>query len=403
MRSSRIERMKNHSYKNTFCLWLLSTTLIACQPSADISGILSGSVDGGTIIYAIHPQTLRQVSAPYFGKIIDSAQVNADGSFAFNHLPKQEAPLLLELAQKVNGKAPNYLHTDDPANANFMPVIWQPGLPLHITAEAGQFQRSFAVANPSAAQQALLELRDVHQAAYRNYLEGKSWQVEDGSGLMKQAHALRQYQSALIHFAEQTSFLLPALVAVRWVSPEHYYERLPEFLVGQCQQWHLEAPDHPWVIQLCELGDPAHLPVLIGDTFPDVQLPLASQDTVTISDIWGDKLTIVDLWASWCAPCRKENRQVLVPLWDQYHDQGLQIIAYGLESDASQWHKAIIRDGADRWIHASDLQGDEGLLMQRIRLQTIPANFVLNGQGVVIAKNLHGKDLMDWVASYMAE
>ncbi|MDX1604159.1 MAG: TlpA disulfide reductase family protein, partial [Salinimicrobium sediminis] len=104
-------------------------------------------------------------------------------------------------------------------------------------------------------------------------------------------------------------------------------------------------------------------------------------------------LTIIDLWASWCAPCRKENREVLVPLWNEYHDRGLQIIAYDLESDESIWKAAAERDGADKWIQASDLQGDDAPFLKRIRIRVIPANFILNEKGVVIAKNLHGEAL----------
>ena len=128
---------------------------------------------------------------------------------------------------------------------------------------------------------------------------------------------------------------------------------------------------------------------------------MLTKDTLFLKDQLGKKLTIIDLWASWCAPCRKENREVLVPIWDEYHTQGLQIIAYGLESDASSWREAAERDGANRWLQASDLQGDDALFLKKIRIQTIPANFVLNDKGVVIAKNVHGRDLMNLVKIYM--
>ena len=194
---------------------------------------------------------------------------------------------------------------------------------------------------------------------------------------------------------------MPALVALRWVSPENDYERVPEFLVRQCNKWKKKQPDHPWVKQLCKESDPSNLPVLVGDVFPNLKLPMLTKDTLSLKDQLGNKLTIIDLWASWCAPCRKENREVLVPIWDEYHDQGLQIIAYGLESNESAWRAAAERDGANRWLQASDLQGDDAPFLKKIRVQTIPANFILDDKGVVMAKNVHGKDLMDLVKSYM--
>jgi thiol-disulfide isomerase/thioredoxin len=139
----------------------------------------------------------------------------------------------------------------------------------------------------------------------------------------------------------------------------------------------------------------------VGDVFPDIKLPSISKDTLSIKDNLGNKLTIIDLWASWCAPCRKENRNILAPLWDEFNNQGLQIIAYGLESSATAWEDAVTRDGANRWLQTSDLQGDDAPFLKKIRVQTIPANFILDEKGVVIAKNIHREALMDFVKSYM--
>lgn len=388
---------------NIKILFLMGWVMIGCQTPPDLSGRLDGTIDEGTKVYVIQPASLRQVSASYFGNVIDSAIVTADGSFEIANLPKTGAPLLLELVLQAPDKAPNYLETDNRAKANFMPILWQSGAPLRITAHSDGFQKSFSIEDPSEINSALLDLRDISQQAYQRNLEGKLWQVEDGTELLEKEHALLQYQSELITFADRTPYLMPALVALRWVSPENYYERIPEFLVRQCNKWKQAQPNHPWVEALCKESDPFILPVLIGSEFPDISLPLLSKDTVSLHTALGDKLTIVDLWASWCAPCRKENRQVLVPLWDEYHEQGLQIIAYGLESDESNWTKAITRDGADRWVHASDLHGDDASFLKRIRVQTIPANFILDSEGVVISKNLHGKELIDWIAAYMKD
>ena len=154
---------------------------------------------------------------------------------------------------------------------------------------------------------------------------------------------------------------------------------------------------------MCEKSEKSLLPVLKGDVFPEGQLPLISKDTVLVYESLGGKLTIVDLWASWCAPCRKENREILTPLWEQYHEKGLQILAYGLESDEPAWKAAIEKDGAYRWLNASHLEGDDTPFLKMLRIQTIPANFILNSEGVVLAKNLHGKELMDFIENYIEE
>ncbi|MBD0777934.1 TlpA family protein disulfide reductase [Maribacter sp. ANRC-HE7] len=395
--------MRTIPIKNILGLIVLTFTLFACNSPSDISGKLEGVAKGGTKLYLIQPNNLREVAASYFGKVIDSAVVNPDGGFEFVNLPKLKEPVLLEIAVHQPGKFPNYLNTDDPIRSNYMPILWQSGEPLEITANFDEFQKSFTIEDPSEINRALLALRDVNLKAYQTYLEGKQWHVEDGKQLMDKEHSVLQYQTELINFADSMRHLIPALVALRWVSPQDDYERVPEFLVRQCNKWKKEQPQHPWVEELCKQSEPANLPVLVGDVFPDLQLPMITKDTLSLKDQLGHKLTIIDLWASWCAPCRLENREVLVPIWDAYHDQGLQIVAYGLESNESGWKRAVVRDGADRWLQASDLQGDDTPILKKIRVHTIPANFILDAQGVVVAKNIHGSALKDWVKNYMVK
>ncbi|WP_405414848.1 TlpA family protein disulfide reductase [Maribacter sp. Asnod1-A12] len=391
--------MKSNSFKIITGVVLLVLNLTACNSPEVISGTLKGAEEENTTVYLIQPKDLQHVAASYLGKIIDSAIVKSDGSFAFHNLPDIKKPTLFEFAVQPTGKAGNYFNNDHNTSTNYMPIVWQNGEQLQITARFTEFQKSFTIANPSEMNKALLNLRDIKQEAYQSHLANKQWNVEEGDELMAKEHAVLQYQKALMEFADSTPQLLPAVVALRWVSPENDYERVPEFLVDQCTKWNKTQPDHAWVQQLCKESEPENLPVLIGDEFPNIQLPLMTKDTLLLNDVLGEKLTIVDLWASWCAPCRIENRKILVPLYNEYREQGLQIVAYALESDERSWKAAAKRDGANRWLQSSDLQGDDAPFLKKIRVRTIPANFILDSNGVVMAKNLHGEELMDLVDS----
>ncbi|APQ18951.1 TlpA family protein disulfide reductase [Maribacter hydrothermalis] len=391
--------MRIHISKKITALLLMVLHFTACTTNPDITGKIEGIEKENIKVYLIQPETFQEIAASYLGKIIDSALVKSDGSFEFNNLPSNKEPVLLEIAVQPTGKDGNYLANGNPKEANYMPIVYQFGEPIYITAKINEFQQSFKIDQPSEVNSALLELRAIKSTAYQTYLAEKQWEIEEGDALIAKEHAVLQYQKALMEFVDSTPQLLPALVALRWVSPENDYERVPEFLVAQCNTWNKKQPNHPWVKQLCKKSEPENLPVLIGDTFPNIQFPMITKDTLLLNDVMGKKLTIVDLWASWCAPCRVENRKVLVPLYNEYRDQGLQIVAYALESNEAAWKAAAKRDGADRWLQSSDLQGDDAPFLKKIRVRTIPANFILDSNGVVIAKNIHRAELMDLVKS----
>lgn len=387
--------------KKLICLYLLLFTFVSCQSQPYISGKIEGSEAKGKKIYLISPSTLQEVAASYFGRLIDSAIVDAEGNFEFHNLPKTNEAIFLEVAVHQSGKHPMYLQTDDPTTSNYIPILWQPGESIRIIASADEIQKSFSIENPSIINKELLTLLDINIRAYQTYLAGKHWDVEEGSQLLDKEHAKLQYQTELMKFADSTRFLVPAMVALRWVSPEGDYERVPEFLVNQCNKWLTIYPDHQWVKQLCKQTNPSELPLLKGDLFPNFSFPLTTGETRYLSEILGSKLTIIDLWASWCAPCRKENREVLVPIWNEFHEQGLQIIGYSLESELSVLKAAAERDGANKWYQASDLRGDDAPLLKILRIQTIPANFILDDKGMVVAKNLHGNELIEFVKNYI--
>lgn len=390
-------------YRVFYFLYFLSFMHTGCAEKAPLSGhLLLNDDNWAPMVYLIQPARLDEVAASFTGQVIDSAAVDKDGYFAFKKLPEATGPMLLELAVQQKGERfLNRLNNEELASANYFPVVWKNGDQIEVKANASQFQSSFTINNPSPENAALIELRDIRLAAFQKYLSHNETKEHNEEKLLEEEAAHLNFQKAIIDFAEHTTYLLPAMVAIRWVSPQNDYERIPEFLYAQCQKWQEASPDHPWVSALCSKSSKEQLPVLQGDQLPDFSLPMLSGDTIFIAQLMGDQLTILDLWASWCAPCRLENRKVLVPLWDKYHNSGLQIIAYALDGSENAWKKSIDKDGAHRWQHASHLTGDDAPLLDSLRLSTIPANFILDKNGLVLAKNLHGEALIQFVEKYM--
>ena len=96
--------------------------------------------------------------------------MDANGNFAFRKVPETSESVLLEIALQKKGNRGNFLSNETPMASNYMPVVWQPGETLEITASVDHFQQSFSLQNPSEANAELLKLRDIKLEAFQQYL-----------------------------------------------------------------------------------------------------------------------------------------------------------------------------------------------------------------------------------------
>lgn len=128
----------------------------------------------------------------------------------------------------------------------------------------------------------------------------------------------------------------------------------------------------------------------IGVLAPEIELQNPNGDTVTLSSLRG-KYVLLDFWASWCRPCRIENPN-LVKSYNKYHEKGFEIFQVSLDKKKESWLEAIESDQLD-WIHVSDLQYWNSEAAKLYQVQAIPASFLLDRNGKIVAKNLRGDAL----------
>ena len=134
--------------------------------------------------------------------------------------------------------------------------------------------------------------------------------------------------------------------------------------------------------------------VAIGKIVPDFTQNDSNGNPVTFSDVYSaNKLTLIDFWASWCGPCRQENPNV-VKAYNKYHDKGFTVLGVSLDSNKNRWLKAIEEDGLV-WQHVSDLQGWDNNASKEYAVNSIPANFLVDQKGEIIAAGLRGDDLLN--------
>lgn len=128
----------------------------------------------------------------------------------------------------------------------------------------------------------------------------------------------------------------------------------------------------------------------IGDRYSDFEMKDTEGHQRKLSDHLG-KVTLLEFWASWCGPCRKQNPG-LVQTYRKYHGRGFDIISVSLDFSQADWVKAIEQDSLT-WLHVSDLKGRNNLAGIIYGVNAIPDNYLLDRNGVIIGQYLWGKDL----------
>jgi len=136
----------------------------------------------------------------------------------------------------------------------------------------------------------------------------------------------------------------------------------------------------------------------IGATAPNFSGPTPEGKELSLNDAMG-KVTIIDFWAAWCKPCRVENPNV-VKIYNKYHSKGLNIIGVSLDRKAEDWKKAIADDNL-AWNHISSLDYFNDAVAKLYNVEAIPATFILDENGVIVAKNLRGPELESKIAELL--
>lgn len=136
----------------------------------------------------------------------------------------------------------------------------------------------------------------------------------------------------------------------------------------------------------------------IGAEVEMFEAPTPEGDVLSLKDAMG-KLTLIDFWASWCKPCRIENPNV-VSVYNDYKDQGFSIISVSLDKTKGSWVKAIEDDNMD-WHHISNLKYWNEPIAKSWGVRSIPATFLIDENGIIIAKNLRGDALRAKVDEYL--
>ena len=128
----------------------------------------------------------------------------------------------------------------------------------------------------------------------------------------------------------------------------------------------------------------------VGEEAPDIVLQDTTGAETALSSLKG-KYVLVDFWASWCGPCRRENPNV-VKVYNEFKSKGFTIYGVSLDNNRNKWLAAIDKDQLS-WYHVSDLKGWGSDGAARYNVRSIPSTYLIDPEGKIIAKNLRGAQL----------
>lgn len=197
----------------------------------------------------------------------------------------------------------------------------------------------------------------------------------------------------LEQYADTTLYLPNAIFAAQIINPQaekQFIESFIQSLPTRFKDAKLAKEFTDKYNEMVTAMNQQQAPPEASGKAPEISLQTPDGETVTLSSMRG-KYILVDFWASWCGPCRQENPNV-VRAYNSFKNKNFTILGVSLDEDKDKWLQAIKKDGLT-WTHVSDLKGWQSLAARDYNVNAIPANFLIDPDGNIIASNLRGDDL----------
>jgi thiol-disulfide isomerase/thioredoxin len=362
--------MKN--YWNYFFLFIGVVCLAACkqheQKEDKKGGVISGNLlhASGQMIYIVDFDEKGEHA-------IDSVAVDANGNFSL-HNPATE-------------KSYYALRTDQ---SSMIFLLMEGGENIEITGDTKNLDATYSVKG-SEDSELIRELKkydrdltDSLNVVYTNFRDTYP-EKKDSAGASLQKYYTQRMDAFAKDFITRHPHSLVSLSASRFLNQNtdvKYFEDLRASLAK-------EYTGNKYFVDFESLvNDMKKLPV--GSAAPEISLKTPDGKAITLSSLKG-KTVLIDFWASWCGPCRKENPHV-VELYRKFKSKNFEILGVSLDENADEWKAAIKRDHLT-WLHGSELKKWNSEVAKSYMVDAIPYSVLVDKDGKIVAKGLSGDAL----------
>jgi thiol-disulfide isomerase/thioredoxin len=204
---------------------------------------------------------------------------------------------------------------------------------------------------------------------------------------------INQSNILMVDKISKNTNMYSSIMAIQALDPDKYSDLYKSLDAGLSKKF----PNDKNVIMFHDVVE-RMLSTNVGQFAPEISLPSPDGKEIALSSLKG-KLVLIDFWASWCGPCRKEMPNV-IKIYSKFKNKGFEIYGVSLDQDKEKWMEAITKDGIN-WPQVSDLKYWDNVAARIYNVQGIPYTVLIDKDGKIIAKNLRGQELEKKIAEVL--